>query len=163
MKEQLVAQIMEDCSGCTFSTDHIRNSQVTCCNSNRLDAVIYWATVVSSADVSLDRIQTSIAEWSASSPEFQQWNTVLKVSDSVTRTGTNDTYVNCDSKSTPQEEIQSTQASQEEKEQEGKQQTDPYVYILLAILIVVISGCLVGLIIIIILLIRRKRKSGRYV
>ena len=119
MIAQLVAQITDDCPGCVFSTNHIRNSHVTCCGINRLDAVIYSATIVSSADVSLDKIKVSIEEWIASVPELLQYNITLKVSNAVILTGMDNVYIDCSG---------STSESQN-----GKQnRTSPFLYIVLA-------------------------------
>ena len=113
MIAQLVAWIADDCPNCIFSANHIRNSHVICCGSKKLDAVIYSTTIISSADVNMDKIKLSIEEWIASAPEFHQYNTTMKVSNAVVLTGMDNVYVDCSgSTHTPQEENQTEDANE---------------------------------------------------
>jgi len=97
LAEQIVKQVNNTCNECAFTVNHIRDSRLTCCG-NRLDAVAYQARIISSHDVSLDIITSSIEKWISSSPTLPGWNSVLNLSSTWQYGLMEDTlYVECSS------------------------------------------------------------------
>ena len=138
MIAQLVAQITDGCPGCVFSANHIRNSHISCCGSKRLDAVIYSATIVSSADVSLDKIKVSIEEWTARVPELHQYNITLKVSNAIVQTGTDYVYVDCSDSSASIDDGNKTSRlppGEEDQKQDANETSPLLIYLILAAIV----------------------------
>ena len=162
MIAHLIAQITDDCPGCVFSANHIRNSHVTCCGSKRLDAVIYSATVVSSADVSLDKIKVSIEEWIARVPELHQYNITLKVSNVIVQTGTDNVYADCsDSSASTSQNGNRNQNNETSTILDKNNETSPFLYFVLAIIAILLLLIFIAILVCIIQRYTKKKKDDR--
>ena len=127
--------------------NHIRDSRLTCFG-NRLDAVAYQARIISSHDVSLDLITSSIEKWISSSPVLPGWNSMLNLSSTWHYGLKEDSlYVECSSQHTQ------TQAL----EQRDNQAT--YNIILIAVVILVVLILAVVVLLVIHKFLKRKRRS----
>ena len=67
----------DTCPDCTFTVHHIQDVQLTCC-SNRLETLAIRATI-SSEDVKLDAILTTIEQWVASKATLPGGDSALRL------------------------------------------------------------------------------------
>ena len=147
LAEQIVKQVDNTCNECAFTVNHIRDSRLTCCG-NRLDAVAYQARIISSYDVSLDIITSSIEKWISSSPALPGWNSVLNLSSTWQYGLMEDTlYVECSS-----QHVQALAT-----EQQDNQTT--YNIILITVVVIVVLILAVVVLLVIHKFLKRKRQS----